>query len=324
MSGGDAEGGPNTGSTKFARKDMYFKKLNEYLVTYRKAIVVHADNVGSHQMQQIRIALRGKAVLLMGKNTMMRKAVRTHMASNGKLEKLLPAIVGNIGVVFTNDDLSAVRDVIINNRRPAPAKAGSIAPIDVVIPKGQTQLEPTQTSFLQVLGIASKITKSKIEILSDVFLVKKGEKVGSSEAVLLQKLNINPFSYGLELRSIYDDGTVYSPDILSISKQSIIDLFMSGVANIASISLEVGYPTVASVPHSIANGLKNIIAIAIEADIDVPQAAKVKAYLANPNAFAAAAPAGGSSSGGGGGGGKPVEAAPAEEEGDMGMSLFGD
>ena len=46
-----------------------------------------ADNVGSKQMQQIRMSLRGKAVVLMGKNTMMRKAIRGHLENNPALEK---------------------------------------------------------------------------------------------------------------------------------------------------------------------------------------------------------------------------------------------
>jgi large subunit ribosomal protein LP0 len=49
---------------------------------------VNADNVGSKQMQQIRISLRGHAIVLMGKNTMMRKAIRGHLSNNPKLEQV--------------------------------------------------------------------------------------------------------------------------------------------------------------------------------------------------------------------------------------------
>jgi len=54
----------------------------------------------------------------------------------------------------------------------APAKAGIIAPNDVLVPKGNTGMEPTQTSFLQALNIPSKINKGQVEILSDVNLIK--------------------------------------------------------------------------------------------------------------------------------------------------------
>jgi large subunit ribosomal protein LP0 len=60
-------------------------------------------------MQEIRIALRGKAVVLMGKNTMMRKAIRGHLEKNPDLERLLPHIKNNVGFVFTKEELTLVR-----------------------------------------------------------------------------------------------------------------------------------------------------------------------------------------------------------------------
>lgn len=62
----------------------------QLLDDYPKCFVVGADNVGSKQMQQIRMSLRGKAVVLMGKNTMMRKAIRGHLENNPALEKCVP------------------------------------------------------------------------------------------------------------------------------------------------------------------------------------------------------------------------------------------
>merc|ERR1712035_129142 len=102
-----------------------------------------------------------------------------------------------------------------------------------------------------------KITKGTIEILSDIHLCKKDEKVGASEAALLQMLNIKPFHYGLIISQVYDNGAVFSPEILDITDDDILKKFTSGISNIAAASLAIGYPTVASVPHSIVNGFKN-------------------------------------------------------------------
>ena len=85
-------------------------------------------------MQQIRASLRGEAVVLMGKNTMMRKALRQQMETNALLERLVPFVRGNVGFVFTRGDLVDIRDKILNNKVQAPAKAGAIAPLDVHIP----------------------------------------------------------------------------------------------------------------------------------------------------------------------------------------------
>jgi large subunit ribosomal protein LP0 len=186
-------------SDSSAKKQGYFTRLQSLLEEYNKIFLVNVDNVGSNQMQQIRHSLRKEADILMGKNTMMRKAIRGYLTKNSAFEILLPRIKGNVGLVFTNKDLAVIRKKILDNRVGAPAKAGTLAPNDVFIPAGPTGLDPTQTSFLQALNISTKINKGQIEINSDVHLIKKGEKVGNSEAALLQKLNIRPFSYGLEI-----------------------------------------------------------------------------------------------------------------------------
>lgn len=256
------------------------------------------------------------------KNTMMRKAIRGNLDKFPQLERLLPHIVGNIGFVFTSEDLTDIRDLILGNKKEAPAKAGAIAPLDVFVPPGSTGQGPEKTSFFQALAIPTKITKGSIEILSEIHLIKVGEKVGASEAALLQMLNIRPFHYGLVIRAVYDDGSIFSPAVLDITDEDIIKKFCQGIANIAAVSLSVGYPTAASAPHSIINGFKNIAAVCLETDIDIPQIAMIKEYLADPSKFAvAAAPA----AGGGATEAKKEEAKKEESEesdDDMGFGLF--
>ncbi|XP_036382363.1 60S acidic ribosomal protein P0 [Megalops cyprinoides] len=271
-------------------KSNYFMKIIQLLDDYPKCFIVGADNVGSKQMQTIRLSLRGKAVVLMGKNTMMRKAIRGHLENNPALEKLLPHIRGNVGFVFTKEDLTEVRDMLLANKVPAAARAGAIAPCDVTVPAQNTGLGPEKTSFFQALGITTKISRGTIEILSDVQLIKTGDKVGASEATLLNMLNISPFSFGLIIQQVYDNGSVYSPEVLDITEDALHKRFLEGVRNIASVCLEIGYPTLASIPHSIINGYKRVLAVAVETEYSFPLADKVKAFLADPSAFAVAAP----------------------------------
>jgi len=267
-------------------------------------VIVGADNVGSNQMQKIRQSLRGHAEVLMGKNTMVRKVLREYVESNPKVEPLAALAKNNVGFVFTNGDLGEIERQLLLHRVGAPAKAGIIAPNDVTVPKGPAGMEPTQTSFLQALNIASKINKGQVEIVSDVHLIKAGDKVGPSEATLLQKLNIKPFSYGLTLIHIYDNGSVYDPSVLKLTDTNILDKFRNGIANVASLSLAIGYPTLASLPHALANAYKRVLAIAVETEYTFPAAQKIKDYIANPSAFAAAAPVAAA----------PVAAAPAAKE----------
>lgn len=302
-------------------KSNYFMRIEQLFEKYTRLFVVHADNVGSKQMQETRIALRGKAEILMGKNTMMRKAIRGQIQKNPNLEKLLPQVVGNIGFVFTSEDLTDIRDILLSNKKEAPAKAGAIAPLDVFVPPGNTGQGPEKTSFFQALAIPTKIAKGTIEILSEIHLIHKDEKVGASEAALLQMLKIRPFHYGLIINAVYDDGSIFSPAVLDITDDDIIKTFCSGISNIAAVSLAIGYPTTASVPHSIVNGFKNVAAVCLEADIDIPQIATIKEYLADPSKFAAAvtaaAPAAATEE-------KKEEAKEESEESDddMGFGLF--
>jgi len=297
-------------------------KMIALLDEYPKCFLVGADNVSSKQMQQIRGSMRGVGVVLMGKNTMMRKAIRGHMNNNPDLEKLLPHIKGNIGFVFTDGDLIEVRDKLLENKVAAPARAGAIAPVDVIVPAQNTGLGPEKTSFFQALAIPTKISRGTIEIINNVQLLKPGDKVGASESTLLNMLKISPFTYGLEIEQVYDSGTVFAPEVLDITDDDIRKKFLDGVRNVASVCLQIGYPTIASVPHSIVNGFKNLLAVAAETEITFPEAEQMKAYLADPTAFAVAAPAEAEEAPAAQEEEKKEESEEEESDDDMGFGLF--
>ena len=244
--------------------------------------IVNVDNVGSDQMHKIRVALRGKGVVLMGKNTMIRRALRSIISENPQLERLLPHVRGNIGFVFTSSDLAEVRDLITANKVAAPARAGALAPKDVKVPAGNTGMEPGKTSFFQALGIPTKIARGTIEIVSDVQVVTAGTRVGSSEATLLNMLNISPFTYGMTVVQIYDQGNVFSPEVLDISTDELVNRFLTGIKTVAAISLALNYPTIASVTHSLVNAYKNLIAIALVTEYTFDGAEKVVSHFTRP------------------------------------------
>ncbi|KAK8738204.1 hypothetical protein OTU49_004101, partial [Cherax quadricarinatus] len=260
-------------------KANYFTKITKLFDDYSRCFIVGADNVGSKQMQEIRMALRGCAVVLMGKNTMMRKAIRGHLENNPNLERLLPHIVNNVGFVFTNFDLVEVRDKLLANKKKAPARPGAIAPCAVTLPAQNTGLGPEKTSFFQALQIPTKISRGTIEIVNDVQLMKEGDKVGASEATLLNMLNVSPFTYGLIVEQVYDQGTVFSPKVLDITDEDLNKTFEEALKRVAALSLSIGYPTIVSVPHSIVNGMRRLLALAAVTDITFKEAETVKEFL---------------------------------------------
>jgi len=309
------------------KKSAYASKLIDLAQNYRSIMFCNVDNVGSNQMHQIRKSLRGEAVVLMGKNTMVRKVIRQLVPERPELEKLLPLVKGNVGFVFTNGDLKDVREKITSNRVRAPAKAGAVAPMDVHVPAGNTGMEPGKTSFFQALGIPTKIARGTIEIVSDVHLIKSGNKVGPSEATLLNMLNISPFTYGLTVKYIFDSGNVFDPSVLDVTDEALVERMMEGIKSVASISLALHYPSMAAVPHLVINNYKNLVAISLATDYCIEQVKELKELLENPEALAAAQAAATTAAPAASAGKQEDKAAAKKEESeeedeDMGFGLF--
>ena len=132
---------------------------------------------------------------------------------------------------------------------------------------------------VQVLNIPTKINKGTVEIITPVELIKKGDKVGSSEAALLSKLGIRPFSYGLIVLSVYDKGSVFSPEVLDLTEDDLIEKFAVGVSMVTSLSLALCYPTLAAAPHMFTNACKSVLAVAVATEYSYPQADQVKEFV---------------------------------------------
>lgn len=303
------------------KKVEYFAKLRQLLEEYKSIFVVGIENVSSQQMHEIRKVLRDRAVVLMGKNTMVRRAIRGFLSDLPEYEKLLPFIKGNVGLVFTNADLKEIRDVVMENKVAAPAKAGGVAPDDVWVRAMNTGMEPGKTSFFQALGIPTKIARGTIEIVSDVKVVEAGHRVGQSESALLNLLNISPFTFGMVVSQVYDDGQVFPSSILDITDEQLLENFVAAVNTIASVSLAIGYPTLPSVGHSVVNHYKNVLALSIATDYTFEGSEAIKDRLANPEAYAAAAPAAAAATEDAPAA-EEEEAAEESEDDDMGFGLF--
>ncbi|KAJ5911827.1 60S acidic ribosomal protein P0 [Penicillium subrubescens] len=309
---------------KSATKAAYFDKLKALLDEYRTVFIVGVDNVSSQQMHEIRIALRGQGVVLMGKNTMVRRALKGFVVENPEFASLMPHVKGNVGFIFTNSDMKDVKAKILANRVAAPARAGAIAPDDVWVPAGNTGMEPGKTSFFQALGVPTKIARGTIEIVSDLKLIEAGNKVGASEAALLNLLNISPFTYGMTIAQVYDQGQCFSADVLEIDDEQLLKAFSQAIATITALSLATNIPTLPAAIHSLINTYKKVLAVAVETEISWPEIEALKDRIANPDAYAAAAPAAAAATSGGDA--PAAAAAPAEEEeesdDDMGFGLF--
>jgi len=310
-------------------KQEYAARMNRLLDTYSKILFCNLDNVRSEQMHSVRLALRGKGEVLVGKKTMQKKiiAVRAESADATALDKALHKVlceenrlVGNLGLVFTNADTAEVTKILTSFRVQAPARIGAVAPVDVIVPAGNTGLEPTTTSFFQALNIPTKISKGTVEITADKKVLSVGDKVDSSTSALLQKLNISPFFYCAEVVFYWDRGLLFGVEDLSVTDSVIEGNMLTAISNLTAVSLATGILTEASFPHAILDGFKNLLAASVESDYvfeefngkklrtDIKEGKVAAAAPAAATAAAAKAPAAAA---------KAPE--PEEEEDDFGM-----
>jgi len=302
-------------------------------VEHPNALLVQVDHVASKQMQNIRMELRGHAVVLMGKNTMIRKALELGHAKHpdAGLEKLRASIQGNIGFIFaTNCTLDDIREVLKKHTRLSAAKSGQVSNVALNLPSGPTGMDPSQTNFFQALNIGTKIVKGQIELVSDFPILKIGDKVSPSAAVLLTKLNIKPFEYGMEVSQVFQDGSVFAAAVLDISDGVLITKFLAGIANMAAFSREVGIPTEAGLPHMFGNAFRNVASLVSDIDVTFKEVEEVKKFLEDPDAYAAANPVAASAPAASGGGDAPkaetkaaVVADDDDEDDGVDFDLFG-
>ena len=320
-------------SQKRIKKENFFERAYNIFDKYNRALLVQCDNISAKQIHACRKDLRDNdSLMLMGKNTLIKAALAKRISEPvegdsdyeerkktwtplDKMEPLSRLLRGNLGIIFTNHDLTDIKDIIDKHGREAPAKVGSIAQSDVWIRAGPTGLDPKQTGFFQSLQIPTKIVKTQIEISTDKQIIFEGDKVGGNEAALLQKLGINPFSYKLQVKHVFDNGNVFSPGVLDITPETIITSYKNVINKVAAVSLETGLPTRASAPHSIMKAFKNMLSVAMETDYTFDHAERLKNAAAAAPADAAQ-PAAAE---------EKEEEPEEEEEADIGAGgLFGD
>lgn len=256
-------------------KREYEAKLNKYLTQYSRVVFCKMDNVRSQQIHDVRRDLRGKAAFLMGKKTLQAKVVANRAEADGasandqlfhtKCEQL-SLLTGNTGLLFTNCEIAEVSAILDRYRVQAPARVGAVAPCDVVIPAGNTGMEPTATSFFQALNIPTKINKGTVEIIGDKKVLSEGDKVDNSTAALLQKLKISPFYYQVEIMNVWDRGIVFTKKDLSVTDAQIEKFLIEGISSIAALSLGAGIPTAATFPVMLTDAFKSLLGASIASD----------------------------------------------------------
>lgn len=216
------------------------KTLSELVKNKKTMLVASIKNIPASQFQEIGKKLRGKAIIKVPKKSLMLRAIEH--SKNPELQKVEKNIEADFAVLFSDLDSYELAAELLKNRSPAKAKPGQIAPMNIEIPDGPTELVPGPAiSELGALGIQIQIEKGKIHIKQAKVIVKEGEKIKQAAAEIMAKLDIKPFSIGFIPLFSFDteENTLYTE--LKIDSEAVIAELKEAFARALSFAVEMGY-----------------------------------------------------------------------------------
>ena len=241
----------------------------ELIEGFESVGVVDIEGIPSRQLQQMRTELHGEATLRMSRNTLLFRALER--VDEG-LENLGEYLTGHVGLIGTNDNPFALFKHLEASKTPAPINAGEVAPNDIVIPEGDTGMDPGPfVGELQSIGANARIDEGSIQVLEDSVVVEEGEAVSADVANVLAELGIEPKEVGLDLRAVFADGVIFEADELELDVEEYRADVAAGVSAARNLSINAGYPTSRTVQTMLAKGSGEAKSLGLQAAIESPE-----------------------------------------------------
>jgi len=227
--------------------------LKNAIETYEVMGIVDMHKLPTKQIQQIKKKVRGQAELMITKKAILMNALDG--VKKEKLEdfrKLLPL---QVGLILTNMDPFKFYGIVDKLKSPASAKVGDIAPNDIEVSAGPTNLLPGPAiSELAKAGIAAGVEEGKISIKKDAVVARKGNAINAAVASALKKLNIQPMLVGMNVIAIYHKGMIYGKDVLSLVGEPCINKLKEAFTQALNLSVEIEFPTKENIGYLLAKG----------------------------------------------------------------------
>ncbi|HDD31669.1 MAG TPA: 50S ribosomal protein L10 [Thermococcus litoralis] len=244
------------------------EELAKLLKSYPVIALVDVADVPAYPLSKMRESLRGKAVLRVSRNTLIELAIKkaAQELNNPELEKLVEYIQGGAGILVTEMNPFKLYKFLEESKKPAPAKPGVPAPRDIVVPAGPTPLSPGPlVGEMQALGIPARIERGKVSIQKDTVVLKAGEIITPQLANILNQLGIEPLEVGLKLLAAYEDGIVYTPEVLAIDEEQYISMLQQAYMHAFNLSVNTAYPTKQTIEAIIQKAFLGAKNVAVEA-----------------------------------------------------------
>ncbi|MDO5825811.1 MAG: 50S ribosomal protein L10 [Methanosphaera sp.] len=228
--------------------------------------IVNLADIPAPQLQTMRKSLSGNAVLRMSRKNFIKIALENVGKEN--IEGLSDYLEGQPAMVFTEMNPFKLFKILEDSKTEAPAKAGAIAPADIVVPAGDTSFPPGPIlGELQQAGIPAKIDKGSIVVQEDAVVVEEGEPVPKNVADILTKLEIYPMEVGIDLLAVYDGKTIYTADVLEIDEEETKTSIASAYQSAVNLSVFAGILNSTSAPLIIQKAARDAMNLAINANI---------------------------------------------------------
>ncbi len=230
--------------------------------------LVDVAGVPAYPLSKMRDTLRGKALLRVSRNTLIKLAIERAAEELNKpeLKKLAEHIQGGAGLIVTDMNPFKLYRLLEESKTPAPAKPGVPVPKDVVIPAGPTPIAPGPlVGEMQALGIPARIERGKVSIQKDYTVLKKGEVITEQLAKILNALGIEPLEAGLNLLAAFEDGIIYTPSVLAIDVDEYIEMIKKAYMSAFNLSVNTAYPTKQTIEAIIQKAYIGAKNVAVEA-----------------------------------------------------------
>ena len=239
------------------------------LLTNKKVVgIVQIGGIPAPQMQKMRSNLHGTAVIRSAKNNLIKRAIEDAEKKVKGISGLEESISGQAAIIATEMNPFKLFAEIKSTRTMAPAKGGETAAHDIAVKEGDTPFKPGPiVGELQKAGFPAAIQDGKVVIKSDKVIVPEGEKIPADVAQMLTRLEIFPVEIGMELKAVYEDGSIFKPDVLDINIDEILSDMKLAFTNSFNLAIEAGWYTDLTVQPLLMKAHMNAMALAIEQGI---------------------------------------------------------
>ncbi|MHA1396364.1 MAG: 50S ribosomal protein L10 [Candidatus Heimdallarchaeaceae archaeon] len=263
------------------RKKQIVEILKKELLSYPIIGLVKIDNIDARVVQQMRKDLREEAKIIMAKNTLMKIAISELKKKIPGIEKLSKYVVGSCAFLLTKTNPYKLASFMDKNKVPAPAKAGQIAPNDVVIRPMNTGIPPGPViAELQSLGLKTRIEGGQIRIAEEATITKEGERVNRTVALLLRRLNINPFQTGLSFVVAFESGDLIPGNELILDYDTYEQRIRWAHNSALNLAVNAGIVTRQSLPLILSSAHQFALNLSINAVFPTKESVKMILFKA--------------------------------------------